>query len=200
MICNNFCLIKTFVQHIFKALFAKKKNEFCYQGTGQTLGAIKKMLCIKSCVLWFVTTFVWIFFFFFCTMHFYSSFCQKTELCHQGRGHIRGPILLIYNPSRDFYHIRSHTKFGWASSIIFWVIVYTDRQTDTQTDDVPKMTFLDSATLKMWRFIKISISVFWTNAIGYFILRIVEKVKNLFRKTEQYFLDTLHICEAAITP
>ena len=24
--------------------------------------------------------------------------------------------------------------------------------------------------------------------------------KNLFRKTEQYFLDTLHIWEAAITP
>ena len=28
----------------------------------------------------------------------------------------------------------------------------------------------------------------------------IEKVKNLFRKTAQYFLDTLHIREAIITP
>ena len=56
---------------------------------------------------------------------------KKNELCTQGRGHASGLILLIYNPSRDFYQIRSHTKFGWASSIILRVIVVTDRQTQT---------------------------------------------------------------------
>ena len=50
---------------------------------------------------------------------------------------------------------------------LFFVIVVTDRQTDRHTDDMPKMTFLDSVTLKTWRFIKISRSVFWTNAILY---------------------------------
>ena len=43
----------------------------------------------------------------------------------------------------------------------------TDRQTDRQTDDMPKMSFLESACLKTWRFIKISKTIFWTNAILY---------------------------------
>ena len=33
-----------------------------------------------------------------------------------------------------------------------------------------------------------------------FSLNCTYKVKNLFRKTAQYFLDTLHIWEATITP
>ena len=91
----------------------------------------RKSLCTKSCVLWFVTTFVLRKF--LCNA-FLRHFRPKTELTSQGRGHTRGPILLICNTDRDFYHIRSHTKFGWASSIIFWVMVATDRQTDRQTD------------------------------------------------------------------
>ena len=52
---------------------------------------------------------------------------------------------------------------------LFFVIVSTDRQTHTHThrDDMPKLIFLDSVDLKTWRSIKISKSVFWTDAILY---------------------------------
>ena len=86
----------------------------------------QKSFCTRSCVLWFVTTFVWKTIFVQCI---FKALRIKTELCSQGRGHTRGPILLICNTDQDFYHIRSHTKFGWASSIIFWLMVSTDRQT-----------------------------------------------------------------------
>ena len=42
---------------------------------------------------------------------FKALFPQETKLCIQGRSQTRGAILLICNPSRDFYHIRLHTKF-----------------------------------------------------------------------------------------
>ena len=68
----------------------------------------------------------------------------------------------------------------------------TDRQTQTDrhTDDMPKLTFLDSADLKTWRSIKISKTVFWTNAILY--TSYSRESKNLVRKTAQYFLDTTY--------
>ena len=149
-----------FVQRIFKVPFIK--NRILQSGQRPNPWSVQKNVCTKSCVLWFVTTFVWKKW-----LHnaFLRNFHQKTELCYQGRGHTRWPILLICNPSRELYHIRSHAKFGWANSTIFWVIVPTDRQTDT--DDMPKLTFLDSVALKMWRPIKISRSVFWTDAILY---------------------------------
>ena len=131
MIYNNFCLKNFFVHSIFKALFAKKTN--CAIRAEAKPVRLSKQYYAKSCVLIFVTTFVWKSILY---NVFQGTFCQKTELCIQGRGQIHGAISLICNPSRDFYYIWSNTKFGWASSIIFWsyrVHRQTHRQTDTHT-------------------------------------------------------------------
>ena len=128
LICNNFCLKKIFVQHIFKAIFARKPN-CAIRAEAKPLGQWKK-ICTKSCVLWFITTFVW-------TKSLYNAFLrhfsQKTKtknIVHSGQRPNLGRFCSC-NPSRDFYHIRSHTKFSWASSIIF-LLVSTDTETTCQ--------------------------------------------------------------------
>ena len=125
LICNNFCLTKFFVQCIFKALFGKKSN-CAIRAEAKPVGQSKKFLYQK---LRIVTYNNFCLKKKFCTTQFQGTFRQKTELCSQGRDHTHGPILLICNVSRELYHIKLFTKFGCASSIIFWVIVLTDRQT-----------------------------------------------------------------------
>ena len=83
----------------------------------------------------------------------------------------------------DFAHMQSQPRFLsykityqiWLRYLNYFLNFSVRRQTDrhthtdtdTQTDDMPKMNFSGSVTLKTWRSIKISRSIFWTNAILY---------------------------------
>ena len=77
---------------------------------------------------------------------------------YEGRGHTSQLILLICNPSREFYQIRLHNKFGWASSIIFWVTGSTDgHPLNIQPVDVVSGLKRQQAAAS-------------TNLVGYFLL------------------------------
>ena len=79
---------------------------------------------------------------------------------------------------------------------------HTDRQTDRQTDrPTDRQTdrehaknefFVISMPQNVYFHQNLEIN-FSDQCNTFSILRIAEKVKNLFRKTAQYFLDTLHI-------
>ena len=141
-------------------------------------------------------------------MPFLRHFLPKNRIDLSGRGHTRGPILLICNTDRDFYHIRSHTKFGWASSIIFWVMVATDRhththththrQTDRQTDRQThrrhaKNTFFWIQWPSKREHSSKSGSRFFGQMQYFLYTSYSRESKNLFRKTAQYFRHTTYL-------
>ena len=120
----------------------------------------QKRFCIRSCVLWFVTTFVWKTFLY---NAFLRHFSPKNRIVLSGqRPH----------PWADFAHMLYRPRFlsykiAYQNLVELAQLFFELRcpQTDTQTDDMPKMILLKSACLKKCIFIKISKSIFRTNAI-----------------------------------